>query len=289
MTVADERPIFEAGLRLLIALCFLPLHTRPPHLRDRRVQISRAPKGFIPDCRPKVIVVHVERIEGSSIRPLTSGLVTMRLLVTGGGSSPHGLQDHPQRSCVHLIADTQPLPVPQHQLECGSRAAGFRPYGLEQRKSHRVPFSQPFSPVVKRRLSDPALAAERPDLLPARPTARRSVCPNTSIWFPTPPNMPLQQSTAEGRFTSRLRLPNRSFFKCRTAPAGTSSRDRRLAHSENARCEDHASAVHVERRRPKKICSPRWLVLISLGWIETCYHLWLQQECLVHVNVTITK
>jgi hypothetical protein len=59
------------------------------------------------------------------------------------------------------------LPVPQRQLECGSLAASIRRLGREQRKSHRFALPQPFSPVVERRLCDPALTARRPHLFPA--------------------------------------------------------------------------------------------------------------------------
>jgi len=85
-----------------------------------------------------------------------------------GASSSHCVQYQAERGRVHAVADAQPLPVPQHQFECRGRAAGVCRRGLQQRKSHRVALPQPFSPVVKRRLSDPALAAERPDRLPAR-------------------------------------------------------------------------------------------------------------------------
>jgi hypothetical protein len=121
------------------------------------------------------------------------------------GSSPHGLQNHPRRRCVHLVADAQPLPVSQHQLECGIRTAGVCRRGFEQRKSHRLAFPQPLSPVVKRRLSDPPLAAERPDPLPAGLLLGDQFAPILRFGFRHPSNMPLLQSSAEERFTRRLR------------------------------------------------------------------------------------
>lgn len=117
-----------------------------------------------------------------------------------------GIREARDRDVISMVAVTiRATDALRRQFERGSAAAVICRPGFEERKLHRLAFAEPFSPVVKRRFRNPALAPERPNRRPSAlpPAARDQLAPKPRLLGDTL-KYALQSPHPEERLASRL-------------------------------------------------------------------------------------